>query len=480
MDTLASFKDSLVWLSPAISLILGGCLLLAAPVVFRGGTPVDASGRRNGTAAFALIVLLVAVAFSCCRSLPTDLGSGLFRFDATALAAERLTLLGGLLLLLTSWANAPRHFLGEYYGCLLIMLGAIPVVGAANDLIALFVGLELVSIPTYVLLAISKNDNAGAEATLKYFMLSAFSSTFFLLGLSYLFGVTGSTNLQVVQAGFAGGGSQLLILAVVLVMCGMAFRITAFPFHFYAPDVFAGTSLSVAAMMSFLPKLVGFVALVRVLDASWLADNLAYLVPILLVGGVVTMLVGNFLALAQENLRRLLAYSSVAHSGYLLLALAAMVRGDVSAEAVFAYLAAYAAMTLGLFAALTEVEEAGGDTQRVDSLGGLFYRRPAASVALVVCLVSMIGLPLTAGFWAKFFVFTGITASGLSDSWSVVAAIAMAFNAAIATAYYWRVLTRVFERREAHLPKPVFRLTAFMAYSVGVALTLVWFFAPPL
>ncbi len=461
-------------------MILGGCLLLAASVVFRGGVPQDASGRRNVMGAFALGVLLLAAALSGWRTLPEDLGSGLFRFDATALASERLTLLGGLILILISWANAPKAFLGEYYGCLLIMLGAIPVVGAANDLVSLFVGLELVSIPTYVLLAVGKHDNAGAEATLKYFMLSAFSSTFFLLGISYLYGVTGSANLQVVQESFLGGSSPLLVLAVVLMMCGLAFRITAFPFHFYAPDVFAGTSLSVAAMMSYLPKLVGFVALVRVMGAEWASANLAYLVPILLVGAVVTMTIGNFLAVAQTNLRRLLAYSSVAHSGYLMLALAALVRGDVSADALFAYLAAYAAMTLGLFAALTEVESAGGDTQRIDGVAGLFYRRPAASIALTVCLVSMIGLPLTAGFWAKFFVFTGITASGLSDPWSVAAAVAMAINAAVAASYYWRVISRVYERTEANVPKPVFRLTVFMAYSVCIALTVVWFFSPPL
>jgi NADH-quinone oxidoreductase subunit N len=407
---------------------------------------------------------------------PRTLGWG-YSVLMTAIAAERLALLGGLIVILMSWSTAPKAFLGEYYGCLVIMIGAVPIVGAANDLVSLFLGLELISIPTYILLGIVKSDNAGAEASIKYFLLSAFASCFFLLGLSYLFGYVGSTNLQVIQAGYTTGG-RLTSFALVLVMCGLAFRITAVPFHFYAPDVFEGTSLTMAGIMSYLPKVAGFVALIRIVGPGLSAEAVEIVIPVLLVCSAVTMLVGNFFASAQNSLRRLLAYSSVAHTGYLLLALTALLRDNAEANALFSYLAAYAAMTLGFFACLGEIEAAGGRTLLLGDLSGMFYRRPAASIGMTVCLISMIGLPLTAGFWAKFLVFTGASASATKDPATFVVVVLMAFNAVIAAGYYWRVLSKLFEKSDAYVPLRVFRPSLFIAYTICVVLTVVWFFVP--
>jgi NADH-quinone oxidoreductase subunit N len=367
--------------------------------------------------------------------------------------------------------------LGEYYGGLLIMIGAVPVVGASNDLVSLFLGLELISIPTYVLLGIVKGDNAGAEATIKYFLLSAFASSFFLLGVSYLYGFVGSTNLQVIQSNFSGAG-RLTSFALVLVMCGLAFRVTAVPFHFYAPDVFDGTSLTMAGIMSYLPKVAGFVALIRVMGTGLNSQTIEIVVPVLFVCSALTMLVGNFFASAQNNLRRLLAYSSVAHTGYLMLAMTALLRENAEPNVLYSYLAAYAAMTLGFFACLGEIEAAGGKTQLIGDLSGMFYRRPAASLGMTVCLISMIGLPLTAGFWAKFLVFMGTIAAGTKDGLSIAMAILMAFNAVIAAGYYWRVLSKLYERSDEYLPLRVFRPSLFVAYTICVVLTIVWFFVP--
>lgn len=478
MDTLATFKASLVWLAPAITLIFGGSLIMCASLVLKTGPRRNVRGQQNALAFFSLLVLFGAGILGYYRGLPESTGSGVFRFDSTALATERLALLGGFLLVLISWSTAPKNFLGEFYGSLLIMIGALPLVGASNDLVTLFLGLELVSIPTYILLGISKTDSTGAEATLKYFMLSAFSSAFFLLGASYLYGVSGSTNLEVIQAAFGATHSKLLTLAVVLVLCGLAFRITAVPFHFYAPDVFAGTSLTVAAIMSYLPKVVGFVAMIRLVVAPWHPENFATILPVLMFGAALTMLIGNILAVAQSNLRRLLAYSSVAHTGYLMLGLIAMMQSHAEPNVIFSYLAAYAAMTLGLFACLGEIEAAGGRTQLIGDLSGMFYRRPAASIGMTVCLVSMIGLPLTAGFWAKFFIFMGATAAGLSDPFTLGLVIFMAFNAVVGATYYWRVLSKLYEKSDAHVPLRVFRPSLFVAYTICVVLTLVWFFVP--
>lgn len=478
MDTLTTFKASLAWMAPAITMILGGSLLLGASMVLKGGPQRDVHGQRNAMAFLSLLILLVAGVLGAMRQLPSEMGSGLFRFDDIAISSERLALLGGFLLIMLSWSTAPKQFLGEYYGCLIIMLGAIPVVGVANDIVTLFLGLELISIPTYILLGISKTDNAGAEATLKYFMLSAFSSAFFLMGVSYLYGVSGSTNMQVIHQVMGNESSKLISFAIILVLCGLAFRITAVPFHFYAPDVFEGTSLTMAGTMSYLPKVAGFVAMIRVLVSSWTPENLATIVPVLLLLSAVTMLVGNLMAAAQSNLRRLLAYSSIAHTGYLLLAMSALIRENAQSNIIFSYLAAYAAMTIGLFACLGEIEAAGGKTQLIGDLSGMFYRRPAASIGMTVCLISMIGLPLTAGFWAKFLVFMGATAAGLEDPVSLGMGIFMAVNAVIAAAYYWRVLSKLFERSDAHVPLRVFRPSLFITYTICVVLTLVWFFVP--
>ncbi|MEI8212767.1 MAG: NADH-quinone oxidoreductase subunit N [Planctomycetota bacterium] len=480
MDTLQIIKASISHLIPAITLLLGGSLLMCASVFSTSSTRHDIHGQRFRFGALSLALLLLAMVLSYLRGVPKldPMDLGLFRFDASAIAAERLTFIGGLILVLMSWSTAPKGKLPEYYGCLLILLSAIPIVGASNDLVSLFLGLELVSIPTYILLGIVKTDNTGAEAALKYFLLSAFASCFFLLGLSYLYGVTGSTNLVIIQDGYSEG-KRLMALALLLTMCGLSFRITAVPFHFYAPDVFDGTSVTLAGIMSYLPKVAGFVALVRLIGEGGLSENgRNVILPVLLVCAALTMCVGNLMASAQNNLRRLLAYSSIAHTGYLLLALVALLRQDASANVLYSYLAAYAAMTLGMFACLGEIEAAGGRSHLIGDLTGMFYRRPAASIGLTVALLSLIGLPLTAGFWAKFFVFVGVVADRQTDSFSMWMAVLMAFNAVVAAGYYWRILSTLFEKSESTLPLRVFRPSLFLAYTICTVLTIVWFFVP--
>ncbi|MFN9853169.1 MAG: proton-conducting transporter membrane subunit, partial [Planctomycetota bacterium] len=249
MDLIEVIKTSTIHLIPELILLLGGSLLMCCSLFKSDKTFHDIHGQRSRFAVLSIALLVAAILASALRGVPQLSGevNGLFRFDASALAAERLSFLGGLILLLMSWSTSPKERLPEYYGSLMIVLSAIPIVGASNDLVSLFLGLELVSIPTYVLLGIVKTDNSGYESALKYFMLSAFASCFFLLGVSYLYGVSGSTNLLSIQAEFAEG-KRLMSLGLILVMCGLAFRITAVPFHFYAPDVFDGTSVVMAGV----------------------------------------------------------------------------------------------------------------------------------------------------------------------------------------------------------------------------------------
>jgi len=480
VDAIQSIKAAASHLTPEIVLLIGGSLVMSASVFQRKREREDVHSDRSMYAAASLTCLLLAMLTSFWRGVPqlAPDAFGLFRFDATALASERLTFLGGLILILMSWSTAPKGRMAEYYGALLIILAAIPIVGASNDLVSLFLGLELVSIPTYVLLGIVKSDNTGLEAALKYFMLSAFASCFFLLGISYLYGFCGSTNLMVIQAGF-GEGKRLMALGLLLAMCGLAFRITAVPFHFYAPDVFDGTSVTLAGAMSYLPKVAGFVALIRLIGAGTLSQGASsVIVPVLLVCAALTMCIGNVLAVAQNNLRRMMAYSSVAHTGYLLLALVALIRQDANANVLFSYLAAYAAMTLGMFACLGEIEAAGGKSHLIGDLAGMFYRRPAASIGLTVALISLIGLPLTAGFWAKFMVFVGVVADRRVDSISLIMGVLMAFNAVIAAGYYWRILSTLYSKSVSDVPLRVFRPSLFVAYTICTVLTILWFFVP--
>ncbi len=481
MPVAENFSLTLQMLAPALALLVGGSLLLCSSIVLSPVNDHSIDNRRNLLGGFAFVFLVIAAAFHLMSNekvLASTATLGLFRFDSVSVAAERLTLIGGFILILLGWSIGPKRNLAEYYGCLLLILAGIPLVGASNDLIAMFLSLELVSIPTYIILSIARGENSGLEAALKYFMLSAFSSCFFLLGVSYLYGIGGSMDLATIHQCLASGTfGRFATLAVLLVLCGLAFRITAVPFHFYAPDVFEGTSLLVAAAMSYLPKVAGFVAMIRILDNEAVAKAMApSVVPAMLLIAAITMCVGNAMASSQINLRRLLGYSSVAHSGYLLLAMSTLLLRGAEQAVIFTYLAAYAAMTLGVFAAMAEIDEAGGKPTTLGSLSGMFYRRPAASIAMSICLLSLIGLPFTAGFVAKLQIFM---AAGGTDRWDVIlVTLLMALNAVVAAGYYFKMLSKLFEPGVEMPPLRLWRPSLFLAYSVCAVLTIVWFFQP--
>jgi NADH-quinone oxidoreductase subunit N len=217
--------------------------------------------------------------------------------------------------------------------------------------------------------------------------------------------------------------------------------------------------------------------MIRILDDEAVANTMASsLVPAMLLISGITMCVGNALASSQTNLRRLLGYSSIAHTGYLLLAMSTLLLNGAEKAIIFTYLAAYAAMTLGVFAAMAEIDEAGGKPTTLGSLSGMFYRRPAASIAMSICLLSLIGLPLTAGFVAKLQIFL---AAGGTDRWDVVlVTLLMALNAVVAAGYYFRMLSKLYERGAESRPLRLWRPSLFLAYSVCAVLTIVWFFQP--
>lgn len=382
--------------------------------------------------------------------------------DATAGFVRWLAIISAAVFLFVTWPEVNRTNAAEYYGCLLVTVAGVSLVGRANDLITLFLALELISIPTYILLYLPSQTRPSQEAAAKYFLLSILSSAVLLFGFSYLYGVTGTTNLTAIIEGLTKANAERLspmsLLAVVMVIAAVGFRVAAVPFHFYAPDVYEGSPAGVVAQLAFLPKVAGFVALARILgllttDPRHLPFDASTQVPLLLwILAVVTMSVGNVLALLQDNIRRMLAYSSVAHAGYLLIGLVVACSlpdakgrpGVGGVDALLVYLVAYGAMTVGAFAVILFLSTPERPVESIDELAGLGQSHPITAGSMAVFMLSLIGMPLTAGFAGKFLLFVGafsapadtLTMRHLYQTLAVIAAV----NAAIGAYYYLRVI----------------------------------------
>jgi NADH-quinone oxidoreductase subunit N len=418
---------------------------VAACVLFLGGTFKKNRHLWAGVAVAALTAAGVALYYlRTTQYLTPDaaqaaLFAGPLVLDRFAFLIRVIAVCGGLVFVFFSWDEAGDEQAAEYHACVLLITAGVGLTGAANDLITLFLALELISIPTYVMLYLPRADTPAQEAAMKYFLLSVFSSALLLFGFSYLYGMTGTTNLPAMADAFTTNKqslSGLALVALIMVVAGLGFRITAVPFHFYAPDVYQGTSTGMAALLSFVPKVAGFAALVRVLGFVKLSVEklggedpvfvlkgdagagqlLGEQVPVLLwILAAVTMSLGNVLALLQDNVKRLLAYSSVAHAGYMLVGLAAAPWllpeygggpfGGV--EALLFYLVAYGAMTVGAFALLYYLSTRQRPVEMVDDLVGLSRSHPVPALVMVLFLMSLIGIPLTAGFAGKVFLFGG-------------------------------------------------------------------------
>jgi NADH-quinone oxidoreductase subunit N len=387
--------------------------------------------------------------------------------DAMGQYVRWLTLVAGLLFVLMSLRQGQNVPATEYLGTLLMALAGVMLVGSARELVLLFLGLELLSIPTYVLLYLGRRDLASQESAVKYFFLSILSSAFLLYGFSFLYGVAGSTDLAVARAIFSAPADQLghwRLLAQVslaLIFAGLGFRIAAVPFHFYAPDVYQGTTNANAGLLAVFPKIVGFVALVRLLVVAMPGmEDFGWRVALVL--AILTMTLGNVLALWQDNLRRLLAYSSIAHAGYMLIGLAAgfaAARAEQSATsfdgvgAMLFYLGVYVVATTGTFAALAYLGTPDRQIDHVDELAGVSREHPWAALAIAAFMFSLAGIPPLAGFWGKLTLFAsalgidgGAPAATPLRWWFVALTVIGALNAAVAAAYYLRIISVMYFR----------------------------------
>jgi len=381
------------------------------------------------------------------------------RVDGFSVFFHAVVMAIAVALVLTSYEYmaVQRLRAGEYYGLILFGLVGMGLMSSAVELVLIFIALEISSISTYILTGFRRRSAASSESSLKYFLLGSFATAFFLYGVALMFGATGSTNIDAISAALSAGNvSTLVYVAVALMFVGLGFKVAAAPFHIWTPDVYEGAPAPIVGFMSTAPKAAAFAVLLRVLFEA----NAPGRFWLIWISAALSMTLGNLAALVQSNVKRLLAYSSIAHAGYILVAFAA--KPDLGAPAVMFYTAAYAAMNVGAFAVVSHLANAGERYVTVEDYAGLGRRSPVLAGSLAVFLISLIGIPITGGFFAKFYVFSAALQSNL-----VILTVIGVMNSAIGAYYYLRLIV-VMYMREPRAEVPLLPIP----YPLGVALTL--------
>jgi NADH-quinone oxidoreductase subunit N len=348
---------------------------------------------------------------------------------------------------------------GEYYGLILFGTVGMCLMSSAIELVLIFIALEISSISTYVLAGFRRREASSSEASLKYFLLGSFATAFFLYGVALMFGATGSTNIDAISLALHSGNVPVPVLAYVataLMFVGLGFKVASVPFHIWTPDVYEGAPAPVVGLMSTGPKAAAFAILLRVLFEA----NAPGRFWLIWVSAALTMTLGNLGALVQDNVKRLLAYSSIAHAGYVLVAFAAL--PELGTSAAMFYTAAYAAMNVGAFAVVSHFANAGEKYVTLEDYAGLGRKSPALAATFTFFLMSFIGIPITGGFFAKFYVLSAALKSNL-----VGLAIILVLNSAVGAYYYLRIIVMMY-MREPRSEVPVSRVPA----ATGVAITV--------
>lgn len=383
--------------------------------------------------------------------------AGFYVVDDLGVFLKGATVIIGILsaLFAPAYLAVRRIPLGEFNTILLSALLGMCVLASSSDLITLFLGLELMTMPSYLLTGLHKTDRYSNEGGLKYFLLGSFASAILLFGIAWVYGLTGTTSIAEVAASMGGDLSPAMLVAIGFLLVGGTFKIAAVPFHYWTPDAYQGAPTPITGFLSVGPKLGAFALLIRVfaeafapVRADWLA--------VFLVLTVLTMTVGNIVALTQVNVKRMLAYSSIAHTGYIMAGLAAFAATDDAAvaaqgiESVLFYLLGYAVMNIAAFAVVGMLQR---DTNRyggLNSFAGLASRAPILAAAMAVLMLSLTGIPPTVGFFAKLYVLLATVGAGLE--WL---AVIIVLNAALAAFYYLRVVVYMYMRDPEAEPAPL-------------------------
>lgn len=390
---------------------------------------------------------------------PGEAFSHMVRVDNFSIFFHAVILIIVLLSILSSFEYMEEQGIraGEYYGLILMGAAGMCLMTSAVELVLIFIGLEISSISTYILAGFLRRDPRSAEASLKYFLLGSFATAFFLYGVALIFGATGSTTFaNIYTALHTGYVPTLAYVAMGMIFVGLGFKVAAAPFHVWTPDVYEGAPSPVVGLMSTAPKAATFAVLLRVIFEAQLPGTFW----LIWFSAVLSMTLGNLGALRQNNLKRLLAYSSIAHAGYLLVAFASLPATGIP-SAMF-YTAAYAAMNVGAFAIISHIGNCGERYTSVDDYAGLGRRSPFLAAILTVFLLSLIGIPATGGFFAKFYVFSAALQANL-----VGLTVLGVINSAIAAYYYLRVIVVMY------MKEPQGEVVPLKPLSAGVSAVLV-------
>ncbi len=397
-------------------------------------------------------------------------------FDNFAVAFSGISIVSTILILLLSkeYFEKISSHVAEYYAIILFALAGIIVMLSYNNLTMLFVGIESMSVSLYILAGIKKKDFASNEASLKYFLMGAFSTGFLLFGIALIYGTTGSFSLEVIRdwvIAHPKGVDPMLGTGIMLIIVGMCFKVGAAPFHFWTPDVYEGAPTLITAFMSTVVKTAGFAAFLRLFSVCF-APMADFWMPALLIITIITLFIGNITALYQQSFKRMLAFSSISHAGYLLFAIVAL--GASSANSVFVYSTAYSIASIIAFGTLILVHQQSG-SDNFDAFNGLAKKNPFLAFVLTISMLSLAGIPLTAGFIGKFFVFSGALAQ-----YHTVLVILAVLNAIISIFYYFRVIIAMYFRtgEDAEITVPayyrfVLGLAALITVVIGVYPTFI-------
>jgi NADH-quinone oxidoreductase subunit N len=467
-----SFQD-LVVIAPLVVALLTAAAVVVVDLALPGRDRPAIGVALTGLGLTAIVTLLVG------QSPATAFGDS-YSVDALTTFLDILFIaVVALTIVFAPDYLLPRSLPVAEFAIVLIfaMTGAMLLAGA-TDLLLLFLGLELMVLPGYLLAGYHKTDNYSTEGAIKYFLLGSFSSAIFLFGLAFVWGLVGSTRVDVIhdalEAIVAGDAplSAGLAMGLAFMTTGVAFKIAAVPFHYWTPDAYQGSPTPITGYLSVGPK-VGAFALILRLFVEALGPLAEFWMPVMIVLAALTMTLGNLVALTQDNVKRMLGYSSIAHTGYMLVGLAAFAAGELQGlTGLLFYLAAYAFMNLGAFAVIAALQKRAGVTSSLDTFAGLARREPLLTALMTLFLLSLVGIPPTAGFFAKYEVILAAVQAGGALTWLAVLTV---LNAAAAAFYYLRIVLYMFVRTPvSDTPAPRHGALLWGGLAAATALTILF------
>lgn len=459
LQAIPQTEDYIRILPELVLAIFGIAVMVLDPLVDE-----EKSQKTLGGIAFAGTVAALISTWYMAQS-PGLAFSNTIRIDSFSVFFNFLVIAIAAVVILSSfeYMAVQKIRAGEYYALILFGVVGMSVMSSAIELVLIFIGLEISSISTYILAGFRRNEASSSESSLKYFLLGSFATAFFLYGVALMFGATGSTNIDIISQKLAASPAEVLVFtAMALMFVGLGFKVAAAPFHVWTPDVYEGAPAPVVGFMSTAPKAAAFAVLLRVVFAINAPGRFWFL----WVAAALSMTLGNIGALVQSNVKRLLAYSSIAHAGYLLVAFA-MTNQENSVTGISAamfYTAAYAAMNVGAFAVVSHFANAGEKYVTLEDYEGLGRSSPMLAAALTFFLLSLIGIPITGGFFAKFYVFSAALRANLI--WLTLIGVV---NSAIGAYYYLRIIVAMY-MRESRKEVPVSPISFGLGLALAVSL----------